>query len=415
VSDARPADPWAAAGEIPAFLRRTEGAIPSHPLAEIFPLMEGEAFADLVEDIRANGLHEEIVLYEGKILDGRNRYLASRAAGVAPRFETYTGSDPLGYVISLNLKRRHLDESQRAMVAAKLATMRQGARTDLSPIGEMSQGQAAELLNVGKRSVERAADVRERGAPELITAVERGAVSVSAAADIASLSRDEQRALLANFDGREIIRVAMELRAKEREVRREERIARIAEISKSTPAFPRGRFPVVYADPPWKMTLDEIGGLKSFQAHYPNMETADICALSPYGRRVSDLAPPDAILFLWAIPSMLPAALEVMGAWGFEYVSQAVWVKNTITLGFYVRYQHELLLIGRRGDIPTPPEHERPSSVLDARRREHSQKPDEARALIERMYPDLPKIELFARGEARPGWVIWGNQAEAAE
>jgi len=166
MSVTRATDLWEGAGDIPSFLRRTDGpgAIPFHLLAKIFPLMEGEAFADLVEDISAHGLHEPIVLYEGKILDGRNRYLASKAAEVAPRFETYTGSDPLGFVISKNLHRRHLTESQRAMVAANLATMRQGARTDLSPIGEMSQSQAAELLNVGKRSVERAKIVLSEGA-----------------------------------------------------------------------------------------------------------------------------------------------------------------------------------------------------------------------------------------------------------
>src|SRR5262249_20091264 len=62
-------------------------------------------------------------------------------------------------------------------------------------------------------------------------------------------------------------------------------------------------------------------------------------------------------------------------------------------------------------DMPTPPENTRPPSVLYAPRRGHSRKPDEAYALIERMYPDLPKIELFARGEIRPGWTVWGNEA----
>jgi hypothetical protein len=157
------------------------GAIPFHPLAEIFPLLEGEAFADLVEDIAAKGLHEPVVLHEDKVLDGRNRYRACQEAGVAPRFASYSGTDPLGYVISLNLKRRHLDESQRAMVAAKLATLKQGARTDLSPIGEMSQAQAADLLNVGKRTVERAKIVLNEGSPELIAAVQAGELSVSGA------------------------------------------------------------------------------------------------------------------------------------------------------------------------------------------------------------------------------------------
>ena len=87
--------------------------------------------------------------------------------------------------MSLNLRRRHLDETQRALVAAKLANMRQGERNDLSPIGEKftSQARAAELLNVGKRSVERAREVLDEGTPELVAAVEQGRVSISAASD----------------------------------------------------------------------------------------------------------------------------------------------------------------------------------------------------------------------------------------
>jgi hypothetical protein len=98
-----------------------------HELSNIFPLIEGKDFVELKEDIKAHGLREPIVLFEGKILDGRNRFRACQETGVTPVFEEYTGTDPLSFVISLNLKRRHLNESQRAMVGAKLANMPIGA------------------------------------------------------------------------------------------------------------------------------------------------------------------------------------------------------------------------------------------------------------------------------------------------
>lgn len=98
-------------------------ALQFHPLADIFPLVEGAEFDELVADIKLHGLHEPVVLFGGKVLDGRNRLRACEAANVAPTYTVYTGDDPVSYVVSLNLRRRHLNESQRAMVAAKLAML----------------------------------------------------------------------------------------------------------------------------------------------------------------------------------------------------------------------------------------------------------------------------------------------------
>ena len=105
--------------------------------------------------------------------------------------------------------------------------------------------------------------------------------------------------------------------------------------------------------------------------------------------------------------------MERFQAWGFQYVSNIVWLKDKLGLGYWVRNQHEVLLICRRGDMPTPLPTNRPSSVIISPRREHSRKPDEAYELIERMYPELPRIELFAR-QARSGWDAWGNEVETA-
>jgi ParB-like chromosome segregation protein Spo0J len=168
-----------------------------HPLADLFPLMEGAEFDDLVADIKANGLHEPIVVYEEKVLDGRNRYRACVEAAVQPRFTAYTGDNPIAFVISLNLKRRHLNESQRAMVAAKLATLAHGQRQTGQLAAVPTQDEAAALLNVGDRSVRRAVEVRDRGADALISAVERGEISVSAAADVSALPKEKQDEIVA--------------------------------------------------------------------------------------------------------------------------------------------------------------------------------------------------------------------------
>src|SRR5262249_50226484 len=96
------------------------GGAQFHPVADMFPLMEGEEFDALGADIKANGLVEDIVLYEGMILDGRHRYRACLAAGVEPRFTDYRGDDPTAYVMSANIRRRHLNAEQRRDLLVKL-------------------------------------------------------------------------------------------------------------------------------------------------------------------------------------------------------------------------------------------------------------------------------------------------------
>jgi hypothetical protein len=156
-----------------------------HELADLFPLMSDEELDALGDDMLQNGQRESIALFGGKILDGRNRYRACLLKGIEPRFLEQRPADPAAFVASANLHRRHLDESQRAVIAARLATMKQGARTDLSPAGEISQAKAATLLHIGKRSVERGRAVLDHGVPDLVAAVERGDVAVSAASEFA--------------------------------------------------------------------------------------------------------------------------------------------------------------------------------------------------------------------------------------
>ena len=124
----------------------------------------------------------------------------------------------------------------------------------------------------------------------------------------------------------------------------------------------------------------------------------------------SKIAAEDAILFLWSTSPMLYKAMKVIDAWGFAYKTCMVWVKDKIGMGHFVRQRHELLLLATRGRIPTPATTTRNDSVVEAPRGKHSEKPEVFRELIEKMYPGVPKIELFAR-VAPDGWDTWGKEA----
>lgn len=202
-----------------------------------------------------------------------------------------------------------------------------------------------------------------------------------------------------------VMDAAKEIRQIKTTQRREDRLDKIAEISKGNIELKTDiRYPVLYADPPWRYEYAESES-RAIENQYPTMTLEDICALP-----VSNLATPDAILFLWATSPKLAESMRVIESWGFNYRTCAVWDKQKIGMGYYFRQQHELLLVATKGSIPTPTPDTRPPSVFSQSRSEHSAKPAQFAEWIEVMYPDLPRIELFCRSP-REGWAVWGNQS----
>ena len=181
-----------------------------HEYANLFPLMDEKSADDLAADIAQNGLVDPVIVFEGKILDGRNRWNAAQTLGIECETREYEGDDPLAFVISTNLKRRHLNESQRAMVAGRLADLELGAN-QYGSANWPTQKDAAESLSISERALRRAKKVQRDGSPELQEVVEGGKVSVSAAADISTLPMQEQVEIVAK-DKKEILAAAKEIR-----------------------------------------------------------------------------------------------------------------------------------------------------------------------------------------------------------
>jgi ParB-like chromosome segregation protein Spo0J len=183
-----------------------------HPAANIFPLMTEADFDGLVEDIRKHGLREPIGLLHGKIIDGRNRYRACLQASVEPDYAAVETDDPVAYVLSLNLHRRHLTPSQVAMVGGRArdlydeaAKERQKEHGHTAPgktrntggnvtTSDSSKARDAvgKAVGVSGSLIDRATKVLKEGTPELIQAVDSGNMSVSRAAEVAELEPEEQ-------------------------------------------------------------------------------------------------------------------------------------------------------------------------------------------------------------------------------
>ena len=377
--EAPPSPLKAAAGELlcPAYLRE-------HERSGLVPEMQAAEWRSFLDDVAGRGVVTPLeITREGVVLDGRHRLRAARELGLASLpVRVVEPEDEVSHMLLAALSRRQLTASQKAAVALDLgeheqrrecarerqhANLRQNTEVaNLPPRCERSRDTTARIAGVSARTVQDVETVRLND-PELYEQVKQGKVPAYVA------------------------------------VRRVHRAQR--DIALAAPPLPNGPFELIYADPPWQ--LGNPASAYAPENHYPTMPLEKIKAFEVP-------AADDAVLFLWAVASKLPQALEVIKAWGFEYKTCLTWVKKSIGLGTWVRHRHEHLLIGRRGNYPPPDPEDRPDSVIEAPRGAHSAKPALAYELIERAYPRASKLELFARGVPRSGWSAWGNEVEAA-
>jgi N6-adenosine-specific RNA methylase IME4 len=174
----------------------------------------------------------------------------------------------------------------------------------------------------------------------------------------------------------------------------------------------QSQFDVILADPPWTFRTWSDKGAKR-GPKYPVMTLEDICNLP-----VAEVTAENCALFLWVTwPLIENQAFDVIASWGFTYRTLAwEWIKldksgkPSMGLGYYTRSNAEPCLLCVKGSMPVA-DHSI-SNILMAQRRKHSQKPDEQYERIERLYPNMRYLELFARNR-RPGWAAWGNEIES--
>jgi N6-adenosine-specific RNA methylase IME4 len=274
-------------------------------------------------------------------------------------------------------------------------------------------------------AVERGArELLESGATQLLAvAFADGRVSLMDALKIAAdFSADEQDAMAVLPEGELVKCYKANMRGRGREKwNRDHQTAPLLDGEK--------QYPVLYPDPPWEFEVysEDTGQGRAAAAHYRTMSLPELCDLQIDGRPVTAfqaqrmgmespkaaVAADDCAMFMWTTAPHLPDALKLLQAWGFEYKTHCVWVKDKIGLGFWFRNRHEILLVATQGEVRAPVHGTQWESVIEApRSTRHSQKPVEGYELIEAYFPGLPKLEMFARND-RAGWDCWGDEAPA--
>ncbi|WP_099864709.1 MT-A70 family methyltransferase [Pararhizobium haloflavum] len=395
---------------------------------QLLPPLSADDRAALEASIVQHGVLVPVEYDEnGEILDGHHRVEICESLGLVdwPRFvrKGLAEDEKRTLARELNVSRRHLNaEQKRALIADQLrdtpsissraiAAMLgahhstvEKVRKDLEATGEISQLDATEGL-----------DGRERPRKAIRTAF-----------------------MPEPDNARELMATVKAIRTRQREHGRKVRTDLINEIAArgeaSAGTMPRAAYPILYADPPWEQEAwsDETGQDRGLM--YPPMPLDAIKGLlsspplsgkplagAPYPNDRSP-ATRDALLFLWVTSNRLDDGIDVLRAWGFDYVTCLIWDKETIGMGRWVRDRHEILLLGKRGNFPAPLPGTQAASVHAERKGRHSAKPVHFAAMIERLYPEMRKLELFQRTESlaeddprRSGqWDFWGFESDSA-
>lgn len=348
---------------------------------QLVPRASSAEYKTLETDMIEKGEATEAIIINKQdvILDGHTRYEICLKHGLFYRTEVREFESELDekiFVVDVNLKRRHLTDMQKIIMAkplealiAEKAERRMKAGTLAS---DASRGktveQVAEKIGVSRGTYERGKKIRDEGT--------------------------EKEIQEASSKPKQITRVHNKIKKRQH---LEEAHA------KGSPPMPEGIYDIIYADPGWKYDSDASQRGKA-DNHYATMTTKDIADLDVPSAE-------NALLFLWVTNAHLEDGLRVLKSWGFKYITNFAWVKDKIGLGWFARGQHELLLLCRKGTMPHPEDHNRFSTVITAPRREHSVKPEIVYEMIETMYPNRVYLELFAR-KRRSGWTTWGLEVE---
>lgn len=382
-------------------------------IQKLNPASTDEQRAALEQSLREIGqVNDIITAHNGAfVLDGRDLLAACQAVGIEPRIRDLgelADDEMAAYAHHGNAMRKELPAGARALMAAARATRTRGSNQhDAGAVPSIAQ--AAAEAGVSSDSVLRAKNVAASGCDTLISKVAEGAIPVSVAEKLVKAAKGDT-ALIERMVESGIGRVHREMYKndvlKPKRERAKQLVANNPVAAHQLTDFAEGSFQVIQADFPWRYT-ESSDGMADPCHHYPTMSLDEIKAMP-----ISHLAADDSVFFMWCVNSMLPEALDVMKHFGFTYVHNIVWAKDSHVIGNgAVINRHEILLVGRRGlALHQSGVKKIPSwHATEGKRFAHSEKPVWFSEQIDRVYGDCTKLELFARAP-RAGWTTWGNE-----
>lgn len=398
-----------------------------HPAANEFPMMSDDRFAELLEDIRANGQRSPITLIDGKILDGRNRYKACCELGIKPATRNHDG-DPWSYVWSLNGQRRDLVAEQRYLIwkhchaqSAKWTSEQQqirdkanqkrskAAKSQPRKNGRISGPpmicpQCGGSIHLGKEKEHKCKKQVPQQSVE-VPASDKGNQAKAAASHTnrGAVARGDKLAKDRPDLAKKVRQGEMKPADAYRQMKRDEVVKNLESVEAKKAKAVKGVYDVIVIDPPWpmqKIDRDERPNQVAFD--YPVMQEEELRSLP------IPLAS-DCHVWVWTTHKFLPMALRLLEAWGLKYVCTFVWHKPG---GFQPiglpQFNCEFVLYARKGS-PKFVSTKSFNTCFEAPRGKHSEKPEEFYEILRRVTAGR-RLDMFNRRPLK-GFDSWGKEA----
>jgi N6-adenosine-specific RNA methylase IME4/DNA-binding XRE family transcriptional regulator len=387
---------------------------------ELIPALTKEEYEQLEANILAEGVRDSLLVWNGVLIDGHNRYEIATKHGLSYDVQEKEFADRAEaerWIILNQFGRRNLSAYDRSVLALKLkpiieaeAKKNQGTRTDLTSVRNLTKvaddtekqdyqkSDKADIFVSPKKPIDTKKEIAKAAGVSHDTIAKVEKIQAKATPEVKAAVKSGEMSINQAYQA---------IRKEEKKSERQELIKEQIEKPKTSAHIDifttEKKYRVIYADPPWqyndKQDTSKLGGACK---HYPTMPLEDICALRVPTEK-------DAVLFLWTTSPMLEDSFKVINSWGFKYKSSFIWDKVSHAMGHYNSVRHEFLLICTKGSC-TPDVPKLLDSVVSIERTEHSVKPKEFRDMIDMLYPVGERLEMFAR-EAYPGWDVWGNMA----